>query len=106
MSEHATVIVGTKFQGKAALQALARMKPGETARLERVLDNPHDPNAVSVYYLGVMVGWIPRQANPPIARAFDRSSAVTATCTVAAVMAPGGWKVNVEPKLRVEITDF
>ena len=98
MPEISTVVVGIKWRGSAALDAVERMSPGDPVRLERE-NHPKDANAIRVHYLGVWVGYVPRQSNKTIAPAMDAGAAVTAV-----VEAPAGINrsfIYREPKLKV-----
>lgn len=98
MTEIATVIVGTKYKGIDALNAVEVMRIGEPVTLKRA-QHPKDANAVECHYLGVFVGFVPRQANPAIARAFDIGKTPIATITERAVVRAG--RVRAEPKITV-----
>jgi hypothetical protein len=54
------------------------MRAGDRLTLVREPDNPHDPNAVRVEWKGVMLGYLPREDNEPIARQLDRGNPLTA----------------------------
>ena len=94
-----TVIVGIGFRGPAARTAVALMRPGDEVELVRERDNPHDPLAVACHYRGVPVGYIPRQANQPIATALDEGRDVT--CVVREPPVVRGPVIRVEPKVTV-----
>jgi hypothetical protein len=94
-----TVVVGSNFRRPEARSAVALMKPGDVVLLIREPANPHDKLAVGCHYLGRHVGYIPRQANPEIARAIDRGCKIRCTVREAAVL--NGPVVRVEPKLTV-----
>lgn len=94
-----TVIVGTGFKGATALHAVARLQSGDEIRLIREPTNRHDPLAVACHFLGVHVGYVPRQSNPRVAEAIDAGFEVSARCTTAAVI--GRNKVTSEPKILV-----
>lgn len=100
MPEIPTCIVGTKFQGHLALEALAKMRPGSQVLLERDPDNQHDDNAVKCWFLGVFVGYVPRQANPRIAAALDAGKRLT--CTVKAGPEFRGKNIDREPSIVIE----
>ena len=91
MAEITSVIVGTKFRGQEAIDAIARMQPGDTVRLEREPENKYDLNAVSCHYLGRHVGYIPKLVNPRLAAAMDRGEIER------------GKYIKVEPKLRITL---
>lgn len=98
MTEIATVIVGTKFYGAKALDAMDRMRVGDAVTLRRN-EHPKDLNAVECHFLGVFIGYIPRITNPAIARAFDVGKTPIATVTECGRIAAG--KVKAEPKIIV-----
>ncbi len=58
--------------------ALGRIKPGTKLVLVREAANPYDADAVAVYQDGLKLGFIPREANTPVARLLDRGERVTA----------------------------
>ena len=94
-----TVVVGTRFRGPAARTAVSMMRPGDEVELVRETNNPHDPLAVACHYRGVPVGYIPRQANQPIAAALEEGRDVT--CVVREPPVVHGSRVVKEPKLTV-----
>jgi len=99
MTQIATVIVGSKFRPKQAREALTMMKPGTEIRLRRDPNNAFDAYAIECHFLGQHVGFIPRQANPEIARAMD-----SGVKPIAIVTEPGridNGRVAIEPKIRV-----
>lgn len=49
-------------------QAKRDMAPGDLLRLVAEPDNPHDAHAVAVWRGDLMLGYLPREANEPIAR--------------------------------------
>jgi hypothetical protein len=69
-------IAGGHFHGLEA--ALGRIEPGTKFALVREADNPYDANAVAVYLDGLKLGFIPREANSPVARLLDRGERVSA----------------------------
>jgi hypothetical protein len=58
--------------------ALDRIAPGTKLTLVREATNPYDADAVAVHLDGVKLGFIPREANSPVARLLDRGECVTA----------------------------
>jgi hypothetical protein len=94
-----TVLVGTAFKGAAAKAAIALMRPGDAVQLVREPNNQFDRLAVACHYRGLHVGYIPRQANPAIARALD--AGLDVTCTVREAPVVQGPVVRQEPKLTV-----
>lgn len=96
-----TVIVGTKHQGRAALETLGKLREGNELRLKREPRNSFDAYAVAVEFLGQRLGYIPRQANPTIAQAMDKGILAVAT-----VIEPATIKdafIVREPRIRVEL---
>ena len=94
-----TVVVGTSFRGPAARTAISLMRPGDDVELVREANNPHDALAVACHYRGIPVGYIPRQANQPIATALDEGRDVT--CVVREPPVVRGPVIRKEPKLTV-----
>ena len=66
------------FQYHNGKQLWDDMKVGDTLALQREPDNPHDANAVSVYWNGQRLGYVPRRENTDVARQMDRGVAVKA----------------------------
>lgn len=98
-AEIPTCIVGTRWRGDRALAAIAGLAPGDTVQLKRDADNRHDAYAVSVHFRGLHVGYIPRQANMPVATALDRGAIVTAIVEAPAQVVRG--YIKAEAKLRL-----
>lgn len=98
-----TCITGIRFRGRETIEAIARMESGSRVLLERDPGNSYDSNAVKCWFLGIHVGFIPKQANPRIAAAMDAGEDVTATVTVAPEFR--GRKVDREPSLAVSWDD-
>lgn len=103
MSEIPTCIVGVRFRGQMARNVVWKMEEGSQVLLEREPDNPHDSNAVKCWFLGIHVGYIPRQANPRIAAALDADKQVTCVVTKAAEFAHG--RRDPEPSVIVSWSD-
>jgi len=60
-------------------ERLADLHPGMNLSLRREPDNPHDADAVAVLDRdGLMLGYVPRIANTPIARLLDEGGRVRA----------------------------
>jgi hypothetical protein len=93
-----TVIVGIKFYGAKAMEAVSLMRPGQAVLLRRAM-HPKDPNAIECHFLGVFVGYVPRQANEPIATAFDAGKTPIAVITERGRIERG--RVKAEPKITV-----
>jgi len=98
-AEIPTCIVGSRWRGDRALAAIAGMKPGDTVQLVRESSNRHDAYAVACHYRGMHVGYIPRQANTPVAHALDRGAIVTAIIEAPAQL--NGRYIKTEAKLRI-----
>ncbi len=47
------------------------LRPGVRLELVREPGNPYDANAIAVYWQGRRVGYVPREANPEVARMMD-----------------------------------
>lgn len=58
---------------------LPRLAAGEPLQLVREPANPHDASAVRIDWRGYKLGYLPRQANTPIARLLDARVALVAT---------------------------
>jgi hypothetical protein len=50
------------------LDVIEQLKPGVSIALKSEADNPHDPNAVAVYFEETMLGYIPRVKNYKISQ--------------------------------------
>ena len=48
------------------------LREGDALRLIRESTNPHDANAVSVYFRGDKLGFVPRRENAAVAQLMDR----------------------------------
>ena len=55
------------------------MREGSRLRLIREAANPHDGNAVAVYFNGDKLGYLPRRENAAVAQLLDRGHPVDAT---------------------------
>lgn len=70
-------IAGFQFhQGDAVWPAL---KVGQPLDLVREPANPHDPDAVAVYFEGEQLGYVPRAENLAVAQMLDRGEELEAT---------------------------
>ena len=63
------------YQGKALWED---MKLGDELTLTREPANPHDANAVAVYWNGQRLGYVPRRENSDVARQMDHGARVKA----------------------------
>lgn len=52
---------------------------GEPVRLIREATNPHDANAVAVYFRGDKLGYLPRRENTAVAQLLDRGHRLEAS---------------------------
>lgn len=60
-------------------EALPNLQPGMMLTLKREADNPYDSNAVAVHASdGARLGYIPREANAPIAALLDAGQVIWA----------------------------
>lgn len=66
------------YQYHAGTEVWDQLKVGETLKLVREPDNPHDRNAVRVEWQGQQLGYLPRAENQAIAAELDRGSKVEA----------------------------
>jgi len=62
----------------AAPAVFATLRAGDELALRREADNPHDANAVSVYWREHKLGYVPRTQNATLAWAMDRGESVVA----------------------------
>ena len=69
------------FQFHSGKKLWDELKLGDTLTLVREPNNPHDANAVSVYWNGQRLGYIPRRENSDVARQMDRGAPVKARIT-------------------------
>ncbi len=80
-----TLIAGFRHHHGAALWPWIRL--GDELRLRREPGNRYDPSAVSVWFQGRKIGYLPRTANSRVARALDRGRRLEARVTE--LKAPG-----------------
>ena len=71
-----SAIAGGHHHGLEA--AVGRIAPGTKLALVRESANPYDADAVAVHLDGLKLGFIPSEANSPVARLLDRGERVTA----------------------------
>lgn len=57
------------------------LREGDVLRLIRESTNPHDPNAVAVYFRGDKLGYVPRSENMAVAQLLDRGEVLEARIT-------------------------
>ncbi len=69
-------VAGFRFhEGREVLDLL---REGDALELRREPENPHDPRAVRILWLGVTLGYLPRNRNEAPADLLDRGVAVMA----------------------------
>lgn len=69
-------LAGSQFH--ALPEVVDRIRVGDLLTLKREPDNPHDRNAIQVFWQGHMLGFVPRRENKAIARAMDRNQPLIA----------------------------
>ncbi|UGL62813.1 HIRAN domain-containing protein [Xanthomonas phage MET13-T1] len=80
MSQMRTYIVGSVHH-KGAREAIADLRTDEVLTLRREPHNQYDRNAVAVYdACGQMLGYIPRQDAPAVAKVLDLKLPAVAKC--------------------------
>jgi hypothetical protein len=75
MPELKTAIVGTRFRGPEAINALRLIRKGDAIELRAEPDNQHDPNAVACYAGDCHIGYVPPGSNKALATAMSHDSA-------------------------------
>jgi len=70
-------LAGSQYYKLDALSQ--RIKTGDRLELAREPENRHDRNAVSVFWQGEPLGYLPRKENRAVARAMDAREPVYAT---------------------------
>ncbi|MDR3351820.1 MAG: HIRAN domain-containing protein [Zoogloeaceae bacterium] len=63
-------LAGSQYHEYAALKSTLRV--GDSLRLRREPENPHDALAVRVEWQGHLLGYVPRRENRAVAAALDR----------------------------------
>lgn len=66
------------FRHHAAPQVWSALSRGSRLRLQPERDNPHDPDAVAVYWRGAKLGYLPRGENLVAARLLARHRSLSA----------------------------
>lgn len=66
------------FRHHAAPQVWSALSRGSRLSLEPERDNPHDPDAVAVYWRGAKLGYLPRSENLVAARLLARRRSLSA----------------------------
>jgi len=67
------------------------LRVDEPLRLVREAANPHDANAVAVYFRGDKLGYVPRRENATIAQMLDRGNMLSARI-VRLLEEPNPWR--------------
>ncbi len=65
-------LAGFRYAEAAAVWPLLQL--GDTLKLVREADNPHDPNAVRIEWRGRKLGYVPRRENALLAWGLDRGT--------------------------------
>lgn len=73
-------IAGFQFHDGACV--VRDIQVGNTLRLQLEEGNPHDPNAVGIYYAETLLGYIPRDSNELIANLLRFGHAHVFECRV------------------------
>ena len=66
------------FRYHAAAGVWQELKVGDPLELTRERDNSYDANAVSVFWRGAKLGYVPRRENAAVAWALDRGERLNA----------------------------
>ena len=69
-------LAGSQYH--ALPEVVDRIRIGDLLTLKREPDNPHDRNAIQVFWQGHLLGFVPRRENKAIARAMDRNQPLIA----------------------------
>lgn len=69
-------LAGSQYH--ALPEVVDRIHVGDLLTLKREPDNPHDRNAIQVFWQGHLLGFVPRRENKAIARAMDRNQPLIA----------------------------
>ncbi len=72
-------VAGTPFHHTHEIWYL--LKPEDVLTLRREPDNPHDANAIEVFWGETKLGYVPRAENTILARMMDKGRQVTAILT-------------------------
>jgi len=89
-------IVGVKYRGHAAEDAVKALRAGDQVVLKRDENNRHDFNAVQVWVGELHVGYIKGTENTPLARYMDHHDKKTLLAHY--VVTPDRW-----PQIELEI---
>ena len=66
------------FRYHAAAEVWDELRVGDALELAREPANPHDPNAVSLSWRGLKLGYVPRRDNAALAWGLDRGDPLRA----------------------------
>lgn len=88
-------VAGTQFY--RADTAWQHLTAGMLVTLRRELTNPHDPNAIEVYFESVKLGYVPRAKNSALAKAMDGG------LPVVAYVDQGGLENPYDIPIRIEV---
>ena len=66
------------YRHHAALEVWPELRVGDALELAHEADNPHDPNAVSLWWRGRKLGYVPRRENAALAWGLERGEALKA----------------------------
>lgn len=66
------------FQHHRASGIWPFLQVGETLQLRREMGNPHDPNAIAVWFKNEHLGYVPRRENKTLAQMMDRGERLEA----------------------------
>ncbi|MBI5185598.1 MAG: HIRAN domain-containing protein [Nitrospinae bacterium] len=66
------------FQYYQGEQIWKKLRKNDPLRLQREPGNPHDPQAIEVFWMNKKLGYVPRSDNPILAQLMDKGCAVKA----------------------------
>ncbi len=88
-----TKVVGVSFEGRQ--DVVAGVAPGAVLELRRQPDNPHDPNAIAVWYGALQLGFLKRPIAARIAPNVDAGEHYSARVTAITGGGARSWGINV-----------
>lgn len=65
------------FQYHQAAAVWDQLRVGDALELQREPDNPHDVNAVRVFWRGALLGYLPKKENRSVAQEIDQGARVS-----------------------------
>lgn len=95
-------IVGAHFRGADVKNLVWTLTPGQTLRLEREPDNPHDANAIKAFFEDCHIGYVERGTAAWMAPHLDNGHTVE-SCTILEVVE--GARKNPQPRVSVIVSD-